>query len=261
MKRIGKIENEIADLRQQLQNHELYANLKSVEDIRVFMSQHVFAVWDFMSLLKALQQQLTCVDTPWLPSKNPVLARFINEIVFGEESDLNELGEAKSHFEMYLDAMQEVKANSTAIKQFINSLKSQYGVKDAISATKTDKRIIDFVSFSFELIASKQDHLIASAFTFGREDLIPVMFVEILKSTANPQLQYPKLIYYFERHIEVDGEEHGPLSLQMVEELCGNSEQKWQEATEVAKEALRKRIQFWDAINESLKENKTAVIA
>ncbi|GGF66173.1 DUF3050 domain-containing protein [Wenyingzhuangia marina] len=248
--KIEDVQERIHSAINKLNSHDLYKDLNSIQDIKQFMESHVFAVWDFMSLLKNLQIQLTCVSKVWIPVENPVTARFINEIVHGEETDVNELGVPMSHFEMYLEAMKEVGASTAKIDLFINLIKQGVPVLDALKEVEVSEAVYDFVSYTFEIIDRGNVHEIAAAFTFGREDVIPEMFLEIVKETKkqNQDKAYTKLLYYLERHIELDGDEHGPLSLRMIEELCGADEQKWQEVLAVSEQAIEKRIGLWSGI-------------
>ena len=250
---IAYIEKELVAVREELKNHSLYKKLHRIEDVQLFMEIHVFAVWDFMSLLKALQIKLTCVSTPWMPAKNAELARFINEITVAEESDYDVNGVVKSHFEMYLTAMDEVNADKTKIENFIKLLRTGGSVEASLAEVALPKAITDFVNFTFNTIKTDKSHLIAAAFTFGREDVIPDMFINIIeKASLENNASYDSFMYYLKRHIELDGDEHGPLSLKMVTELCGDDAQKWAEVLTVAKESLALRIKFWSAIEQQI---------
>lgn len=257
MDQLKFIEKELAPLRAKLNNHPLYSNLKTIGDIKIFMEQHVFAVWDFMSLLKALQNRLTCTSTPWVPAATPSTARFINEIVLGEESDIDELGQPKSHFEMYLEAMEQVGANTKQITKFIGLIKTGQTPFNAALEVELDNNTLQFINFTFDVIKTQKTHLIAAAFTFGREDLIPDMFFQIINQSKTKSNTYSKLSYYLNRHIELDGDEHGPLSLKMITELCKNNKQNWQEVLAISKLALKHRIALWDNISKLIEEQKT----
>ena len=254
MSRLKAIELQLEPLRDQLKSHPLYSTLSNMDDVAVFMEKHVFAVWDFMSLLKSLQNHLTNVNVPWTPKGHGATARFINEIVMAEESDVNELGVPMSHYEMYLDAMNQVNANTSPIGLFVNAIENGDSIETAAKEINLETPVLEFIQFTMEVINSNKPHCIASAFTFGREDVIPDMFLEIVSQsqTQDNDKTYGKSLYYLNRHIELDGDEHGPISLKMVAELCGEDTTKWEEVLETAKDALKFRLKLWDHITEAI---------
>lgn len=249
---IQYINNSIEAQKNVLLQHPLYNKVKTIEDLHTFLESHVYAVWDFMSLLKALQSRLTCTTTPWFATKNPETRYLINEIVLAEETDLTLDGRHQSHYEMYIEAMEACGADTSKIESFLAEIQSLQNIFVAIKTSDLHPNIKAFLDFTFRVIEEGKPHEIAAAFTFGREDLIPSMFHAILKNFQNqfPEIDLSKLVYYFERHIELDADEHGPMAMQMITELCGDDDQKWKEVEEVSILALEKRIELWNAIEE-----------
>jgi hypothetical protein len=251
---------QLRPLYDRLANHPLYASFKTVDDLHVFMEAHVFAVWDFMSLLKALQRGLTCVEVPWVPNRFTASRRLINEIVLGEESDVYGT-EAVSHFELYLRAMKECGASTAAIESLLTGLRDGMSWKQALTMSGAPAAAQRFVHATFAVVEENRLHATAAAFTFGREDLIPDMFRGFIRD-QNERLhgKLELMRWYMERHIEVDGEEHGPMALRMIAELCGDDPVKWQEAGSAAEFALRARLALWDGIASSLKAERVATL-
>ncbi len=252
---IEHIQKEITSLREELKSHRLYQQLQTIEDIKIFTQDHVFAVWDFMSLLKTLQRELTCVSVPWVPRKKGKLTQFINEITLAEESDVDLSGESKSHFEMYLDAMRHMGSDTHKIEVFLSKIHQNSSIEEALDFAEVPEAVKNFVKVTFKTIYSNDAHKVAAAFTFGREDLIPDMFIEIIHQT-HEQESFKDFLYYLNRHVELDGDSHGPLSLDMIVELCGDDQQKWSEVLVTAKEALDVRISLWDYIADNISKHK-----
>lgn len=246
---IERIKKNIEPLRQEIIHHKVYDLIKTADDLKVFMQFHVYAVWDFMSLLKALQSNLTCTTSPWFPVGDADTRFLINEIVVGEESDVDLNGNRKSHFELYLSAMEQCNASTSEIKTFVNALQKTHNFQESFTSANTPQEAQDFVNFTFETINSKKSYLQAAVFTFGREDLIPNMFYTLVNDIHK---NFPESVsefkYYLERHIEVDGDHHSHLALQMTQNLCGNDSEIWNEVEAVTIDALKKRIHLWDGV-------------
>lgn len=257
-KNVEQIKKATEPLREQIINHKVYAAIKNIDDLQIFMQYHIYAVWDFMSLLKTLQNNLTCTSVPWFPKGSANTRHLINEIVVGEESDIDSFGVRKSHFELYIEAMEQCGADTNQFKIFLSEIKNSGNFSTAYATSQTPREASDFVDYTFKIINSNKDYLQAAIFTFGREDLIPGMFISIVNDIHK---NFPNSIsifkYYLERHIEVDGDHHSHLALQMTDNLCGTNEQYWKEAELATMEALQKRINLWDGAYNQIMSAKT----
>jgi len=243
---IDRLEEQISDTRRVVVEHPLYAALDSTDAIRRFQEHHVFAVWDFMSLLKSLQRNLTCVELPWVPTGPTGSRRLINDIVLIEESD-ERRGGFISHFELYLDGMAEAGADTATIHAFIDRLRAGKPVLEAIDDVNVPRPAAEFVRLTWGLIESAPVHAQAAAFAFGREDLIPDMFQQVVG--VNERIgSLDTFVDYLARHIQVDSEEHTPMAMQMLADLCGEDDVKWAECTDTIKLALAARARLWDGI-------------
>lgn len=217
------------------------------------MEHHVFAVWDFMSLAKSLQHHICPSGNLWLPTpQQRKLSRLMNEIILAEESDVDSTGNGYiSHFDLYIQAMTEVGANTGPILEFIEAVRL-HGLDIAIDSSQIPRPSRVFMRSTFDVIATQESHKIAAVFAYGRETIIPVMFKRIVAQITT--LDAPRFNYYLERHIQVDGDAHGPSSLELVNFLCDYDPIKKVQAEDAAIGAIQARIKFWNGVEARLCE-------
>ena len=253
MSRLEQVHRRLAPLRTELIDHSVYQKLESLPALCRFMESHVFAVWDFMCLLKALQSRLCWQEVPWFPRQNGLACRLLNEIALGEESDEDGQGDYCSHFALYHRAMLKAGADTQKIDVFLAELKARGSMSQAFVASAAAPWVQEFVEKTFGVV--REGHLCAMAgyFLFGREDLLPDLFRQIvlqLNRVSDGKLS--EFQYYLDRHIELDEGRHAVLAGQLLETLCRDDEQLWTLAEEAACDALRARRALWDAVSESL---------
>lgn len=285
---VGRVQREQGSLL----SHPLYNRVSNLHALRVFMANHIFAVWDFMTLVKSLQRSLTCVEIPWLQPRDILSARLINDIVLGEETDEVEPGLIISHYELYLRAMADVGADAGPMRQFEAALREGVPAELAAAPLPIPESTRAFVLHTLR-VAQRPVHEVAAAFLLGREDVIPAMFRRILTHLDRddgPSLRATRWMrerrkhtpewakemlptplrtalsawsdgrgdprrwfrIYLERHIELDEGHHAPMGRRLLRELCGDDPVRWEEATEAARQALQARLALWDGVLELL---------
>jgi hypothetical protein len=233
--------------------HPLYAELTTAADLRRFMASHVFAVWDFQCLLKALQARLTSVASPWLPTPDLAARRLINEIVLAEESDEHPDRGHASHLELYVDAMDAAGADSGPVLALLEGIRAGHDPRALLAEGSWPPGVARFVTWTLDLIATGELHRIAAAFSYGREEVIPAMFQRLVEQLERQEPERWRLFrFYLERHIELDGDEHGPAAARLVTRTCGDDPVKLLEAQAAGREALVEREALWDAVRAGL---------
>ena len=247
---IARLLGETAPVRQRVLRHPMYRHLTDITSIRVFMEHHVFAVWDFMSLLKALQRELTCVDVAWVPRGDTEIRRMVNEIVLGEESDTTSLGPL-SHFELYLAAMDAAGADTGPARRFLGLISDGVPVPEATAACGAPAGAAAFVTRTWHVVQQAPLHCVAASFALGREELIPRMFDHLTSLDDIHEGRLAIFREYLARHIEVDGDQHGPMALRLLAQLCGDTPEPvraWRESAGTVTVALRARADLWDSV-------------
>jgi hypothetical protein len=272
----------LAPLRQALVQHKLYGSIQTRDHLQTFMASHVFAVWDFMSLVKTLQMRLAPTQVPWTPPKHAYLAGLINDIVAAEESDrvpphLQELVPSlpprASHLTLYLEAMREVGDRGHEFHRFLEHVRGGSAAGAASSTVSEEGPSLTATCTALPpsntsdlpggvapfctLTLSQCDpttptHQVAAAFLFGREDPIPNMFQRLLEALGPDPATYPFLRFYLERHIELDGDEHADLGRDMLCVLCKDNASHWRDAEVAARHSLEARLQLWTEIERRL---------
>jgi hypothetical protein len=238
----------VEEARKRLVAHPLYGRLKSFDDAKVFSQYHVFAVWDFFSLLKRLQREVTCVDTPWIPRGMSDHARFILDIVIAEESDEAIDTGYVSHFELYLSAMEEIGADQSAINSYLSMLKAEVDPLDALGQIDVPPFVRDFVTGTLTVALTGEPHEVAASFCHGRENLLADVLTGVQVSLGPELDRAPILKHYLERHITLDHDEHGPLALRLLDVLCSGEPERIEQANRVGVEAIQARERLWDGI-------------
>ncbi|HVV69517.1 MAG TPA: DUF3050 domain-containing protein [Gammaproteobacteria bacterium] len=234
-----------------IQEHPTFSAITSLERLRRFAQIHVFAVYDFMALLQALQRSLTGNSLLWLPPIDHLGCHLIHTMLAEEESDFLPDGRCLSHFELYLDAMQCCGADAQSITTFINSVQHNADLSQLLTQDDIPNPAKRFLTDTFDIIDG-DSHMIASAFAFGREHITSPMFTQILQQltslTIDERYSLQPFIYYFQRHIDLDGGKHSQQSKTLLANLCGTDENKWDEAAGAAFFSLKSRLQLLDGI-------------
>jgi len=251
---LDNLEKTLQSEKDTLNSHKVFQQLTNLEELRNFMEWHVFAVWDFMSLAKRLQNEFTCVSVPWTPTKVAHACRSINSIILEEESDEAFGGGHCSHFELYIQAMEEIGASTNKVLQFVNKVAEGTDYIQALDEVHAPESIKEFVFSTVNCAINDDAEEVLGSFLNGREDCIPKMFRYLLQSWGVSEDEAPIFTYYLKRHIELDTDNHAPAAKRLADSFIGNDTEKAENYLKSSIQAVQARIRFWDALSELLEQ-------
>lgn len=243
---LGNLLRRLEPVRRSLSAHRLYGLLERRENVAAFMEHHVYAVWDFMALLKAVQRHLTCVDVNWRPAGPAAIRRLVNEIVLEEESDEVD-GVATSQFELYRRGMRRAGAASDKIDCFVAEIEGGNPIEIATARCGVSADAVALLRTTQGAIATCEPHIIVATFALGWEDIVASTFDPILARI--PQVEELETFASFlRRRIERNRRGRGTMALAMLSQICDGSATRWREAGLAGADALSARLAFWNAI-------------
>lgn len=262
MEKSDKITDQVAALTHALNNHQVYDLMNTLNDVREFMEQEALIAWGYMSLLKALQLQLTGTAVPWMPSANATVCRFINETVLNEESDFNLEHRPQSSFEMFLESMLELEADVFAITGFMHEAHNLESLFLTLKHEKLSQPVRDFLEHTFNLIEENKPHAIASALAYGRAGFAPDRLKAVVEQAdEQSRKNFPRLLHFLQRRLEKDTAMHQHQAREMVDTLCGGNELKWQEAERAAVQSLERRKTQLDGLATQLQKQSAGQLS
>ena len=239
-------------------NNKLFEQTFETSKVKIFMDSHVFAIWDYLTILKALQRKLASKNIRLLDQDVPDLPFLINQIVINEEIEEESSQEylsALGVYQLYINTMKEIGADINPITNFVESIKNEKYWKDALKETKSLYRYLpittyDYLEHNLSVVDYAKIHELAGVFFFGRED-IHCKFNLFLRGNQENAKNFSNLKNFLQRHIDDDAKNKNPiLGEYILNLLCKNDETKWKEVETSVIEAIKKRNEFLDGINE-----------
>ena len=154
-------------------------------------------------------------------------------------------------------AMSEIGADRRAIDGYLGRLEGGADPVAALNHQDIPDFVRDFVASTLGVALHGKPHEVAASFCHGRENLLPDVLTGIQRGLGPNIDQAPIFRHYLQRHITLDHDEHGPLALRLLSELCGDDAEKLAEANRAGVESITARSRLWDGILAILDDGET----